>query len=588
MKKNTQTLKETFAFAVGEYKKKNFKLAETLCKKILSINSSHFDSIFLLSNLSAINGDFEKTKELLKQAIILQPNNVSAQNNLGNAYKELNDFKSALDCYKKTIEIRPDHPNAHFNLGVIYYQLKEIKKAENYFEKTIKLQPNYALAYFNLGNVLIQYKEYKKAKECFQKVINLRPGYESAHNNLGLIFRIFGDYKKAISCYKKTIEIQPKHAGAYNNLGMAYKELGNFKKAINSHEMAIKLEPENLYHYFYLSELKKDFLDTKLINKVKNIIDSNNVLQANLAFGNFLLSRHERRKKNYKKEFDYLLKAHTNYFNTKKEKFELGVKYVFNELIEIKDTVTTKKIYKKSDYKIKPIFIVGVPRCGSTLIEKIIASGQKSIPIGEETSIIENYINNKILKVQSVDLGEVENIRNEICEIYNEKGLIKKDKNYIFTDKSLNNFFYIRFLIEIFPEAKIINCKRNTLASIMSILHNNLTELAWAHSLGNIFRYFDLYFNVMNENKNKYTNYIYDLEFEKFTNDPEKESKNLMKFCGLKWDKKCLQYYKRKDIISKTTSFQQIRKAVYKHPGKRYLPYKKLLNKYANKYPWFK
>ena len=178
-------------------------------------------------------------------------------------------------------------------------------------------------------------------------------------------------------------------------------------------------------------------------------------------------------------------------------------------------------------------------------------------------------------------------MRNEILEIYSEKGLVKKEKNFMFTDKSLNNFFYIPFLLEVFPSAKIINCKRNTLASIMSILQNNLTELAWAHDLKNIFRYFDLYFNVMNKFLKKYENFIYEVNFEKFTQNPEQESKKLMKFCGLKWDKKCLEFYKRKDIVSKTTSFQQIRKAVYKHPEERYLPYKKFLSNYEGKYPWF-
>tara|TARA_B100000686_G_scaffold248442_1_gene258236 strand:+ start:2892 stop:4655 length:1764 start_codon:yes stop_codon:yes gene_type:complete len=587
MNKNIQTIKQNFVQAIAEYKKKNFESARVICEKILNIDSNHFDSIFLLSNLAAMGGDFKKTKKLLIRAIALQPNNVSAQNNLGNTYKELNDFKNAIKCYEQTIKIKHNHPNAHFNLGIIYYKLNQLKEAKNYFEQTIKIQPNYALAYFNLGNILTEHKDYKTAKKLFQKVIDLSPDYASAHNNLGLIFRISGEYEKAISCYKKTIELQSNHTGAFNNLGMAYKELGDFKNAINSHEMAIKLEPENLYHYFYLSELKKDFLDNKLIDKVKNITNNNKSSKINLAFGNFLLARYENKIKNYDKEFSYLLKAHSNYFDTKKRKFDLGVKYVFNELIEIKDSISVKKTGKSDGEKIRPIFIVGVPRCGSTLVEKIIASGQSSIPIGEETAIIENYINSRILKLKSVDLGETEEVRNEILEIYSEKGLVKKEKNFMFTDKSLNNFFYIPFLLEVFPSAKIINCKRNTLASIMSILQNNLTELAWAHDLKNIFRYFDLYFNVMNKFLKKYENFIYEVNFEKFTQNPEQESKKLMKFCGLKWDKKCLEFYKRKDIVSKTTSFQQIRKAVYKHPEERYLPYKKFLSNYEGKYPWF-
>ena len=138
-----------------------------------------------------------------------------------------------------------------------------------------------------------------------------------------------------------------------------------------------------------------------------------------------------------------------------------------------------------------------------------------------------------------------------------------------------------------FPQAKIINCKRNTLSSIMSIFQNNLTGLMWGHNLKYIFKYFDNYFEMMNFFKKKFPNFIYELQFEEFVNDPETESKKLMKFCELPWDKKCLEFYKRKDLISKTTSNVQIRQAIYKHSLDKYLPYKKFLEKYGKKYSWF-
>ena len=87
--------------------------------------------------------------------------------------------------------------------------------------------------------------------------------------------------------------------------------------------------------------------------------------------------------------------------------------------------------------------------------------------------------------------------------------------------------------------------------------------------------------------KKIYPNFIYELQYEKFVSNPISESKKLTKFCSLKWKKECLEFYKRKDLISKTTSNVQIRKAIYKHPSEKYLPYKIFLNKYGEKYPWF-
>jgi len=140
---------------------------------------------------------------------------------------------------------------------------------------------------------------------------------------------------------------------------------------------------------------------------------------------------------------------------------------------------------------------------------------------------------------------------------------------------------------KIYPNAKIINCKRDILSSIVSIFQNNLTELAWAHDLDKIFRYFNNYFKIIEKYKKINPNFIYELEFEKLVNNPEEESKKLMKFCELPWDKKCLEFYKREDLFSKTASNIQIRKAIYKHSVTKYLPYKKFLNQYGEKYSWF-
>jgi hypothetical protein len=236
--------------------------------------------------------------------------------------------------------------------------------------------------------------------------------------------------------------------------------------------------------------------------------------------------------------------------------------------------------------KIKPIFIVGVPRCGSTLIEKVIASGPTLIPIGEETNTINFFVGKIIIEKKSINLN-IEKIKKDIVSRYKEKGLLKKENDYIFTDKSLENFFYIDFIKEIFPHAKVINCRRNPLASIMSILQNKLPNVAWAHDIQHIFKYFDIYYKTIANYKKTLSHFIYDLDYEKFVEDPEIESKKLMKFCGLPWNKTCLEFYKRKDLFSKTSSRFQIRKPIYKDSLNKYLPHKAFLDHYGTKYFWY-
>ena len=121
----------------------------------------------------------------------------------------------------------------------------------------------------------------------------------------------------------------------------------------------------------------------------------------------------------------------------------------------------------------------------------------------------------------------------------------------------------------------------------MSLLKTNLREVTWAHNLKHIFEFFNIYYNMTENFKKTYPNFIYELQYEKFVSNPISESKKLTMFCGLKWNKKCLEFYKRKDLISKTASNVQVRNAVYTDSIKKYLPYKQFLDKYGKKYSWF-
>jgi len=373
---------------------------------------------------------------------------------------------------------------------------------------------------------------------------------------------------------------------AHNNLGILLQDLGEHQKAISSYKMAVKYEPENLSYLYLLSRVNEKILNSNLKNKIYEIIEKKNCSKKNIAYGNFLLSRYELKAKNYKNEFNHLIKGHQLYFDSEEKKFKKNLKYWLNLLPKRKKLINLNKNIKSDICDIKPIFIIGVPRCGSTLIEKVIASGSQNISIGEETGIIDAEIENLIYKRQLLNL-DIKKFQKKILEKYKLKRLVKENSKYIFTDKSLENFLYIDIIIKIFPMAKIINCRRNALSSIMSTLKNNLSFLSWPHSLENIFKYYDIYYQIIKNFEKTLPNFIYDLQYEKFVNNPEKESKKLMKFCELPWDKKCLEFYKRKDLISETTSNVQIRKAIYKDSINKYFLYKQFLSKYGDKYSWF-
>jgi len=166
--------------------------------------------------------------------------------------------------------------------------------------------------------------------------------------------------------------------------------------------------------------------------------------------------------------------------------------------------------------------------------------------------------------------------------------ILKKKNNFYFLDKSLENFFYIDLILDIFPNAKFIHCKRNLFHTSIAIYQKFLTHLGWAYSYRDILDYFNNYINVIEFYKKKYPNKIYDLELEKLTLENEKKSKEVYNFCNIKWDVNSLQFYKRRDLLLKTASTKQIREKIYNYNENRFIPYKNLAIKFSKEFTWLK
>ena len=556
MHNNKLTLNEAFALGLKNHQVNKFQDAENFYKYVLKKKANHFASVFYLGTLFLQTNRFGLARRFLLKAIKIKPDFVEAYNNLGATLKELGDYNEAIKYLKKALRIKSDYVDAYNNLGAVLNILGEYQQAKNNLEKAIKIQPKFL----------------------------------SLYKNLALTFQELGDIKQEINCFKKLTELEKNPADAYQNIARLFVVLGDKFKAIEYYKKAIKCEPENLTYYYHLHDLDKKFLNLEFTKKINKIIKSNNSTKRNVAYGNFLLANYEFSIKNYEKELNYLIKGHQNFLESNVYNFKKEINYWLNLLPKSKDLFkinSSKKVIKEAPHIIQPIFIVGVPRCGSTLVEKIISSGEKPIPMGEETGIISSFVKRKIMNKESIN-SEIQNFQIELFKKYKERNLINSNSNYIFTDKTLDNFFYIGLIKKVFPKAKVIHCRRSPISSIVSILKNNMPTLHWAHNLDNIFEYFDIYNRTIDKYNNILPNYVYELELEKLSNDPISESKKLMQYCDLPWSEKCLEFHKRKDLISRTTSNLQVRKAIYKHSSIKSNPYKIFLQKYEKKYDWFK
>lgn len=451
---------------------------------------------------------------------------------------------------------------------------------------------------FQLGQTLIKRKEFGKALKIF---LDLKKNSSDIKIlfYLGKIYFELNNFNKSIFYYKKFLKKEPDSTNVLYNLALANQSTGKIESARKIYLKLIKLDTNKIRAYFGLFTLSSDYITDDDYKDIISIKVNQKLSIYEEGIVNFILSKKEKKNKNYQKEIKYLKDFHLNVFNSNYT-YNMSSQFYYNKIIsKFYNKIKIIKNYEITieDNKISPIFIIGLPRSGSTLMESILTSGKKKIFSYGETHVfnmsILEQIGPEIFKTNfNIDNFEfqidIKELNESITGRYLQFNQDTKKNSEIFIDKSLENFFNIEMILNIFPRAKFLHTFRNPLDSIISIYQSMLPELSWVHTIENILIYLNNYYEVLNYFKSKYPGIIMDINLEKFTKNNEEMAKEIYKFCDLNWDRETLDFYKRDDLHSKTLSFQQIRKKISKYDDKKYQPYHDLLNDYKNKYRWLK
>ena len=476
-------------------------------------------------------------------------------------------FTDAEVLTRETIAMNPNNAFLYNFLGLILSELKRNDEAINIYKKGIKIDKNFSLFYNNLGIIYQSRKEYKKAIIFYNKAAKLDKKLPEPHNNLGNIYRILNNEKKAISFFKQAINIKPSFFPSHFNLGVLYKNIGEFEKAKFHLNESTKINPHLYTAHRNLSEMTKYTKDNHHLNfliKIYNDNTNNTINKKEIAFA---LGKAFEDMNIYDKAFKYYsvgnnLQRKTLEFSIEEEKKEFNlIKEKFNK----KFMTSNKIVGSKKD---TPIFILGMPRSGTTLVEQIISS-HPDVFGGDELdimpSLIKKHLRNEkneleLSKIDTKNIKYIKKIANEYL-----KELINISKKRRVTDKLTVNFKWVGLIKLLFPNSKIIHCKRHSRDICLSIFKNYFvnSDLKYAYDLREISNYYNLYDDLMNHWKDVLPQFIYEIEYEKMIKNTEVEIKKLIKTLNLKWNSKCLEFYKSARTV-KTISDTQIRSKIYK------------------------
>tara|TARA_B100001250_G_scaffold387858_1_gene385641 strand:+ start:21 stop:1595 length:1575 start_codon:yes stop_codon:yes gene_type:complete len=501
-------------------------------------------NILKLYNIGSFEDVISRTKPLIKK----YPHIIDLYNLLALSYNGLNKTEEAIKLLEDVLKKNPNNIHILNNLGMIHSGISSFEPSKIFLEKALKIKPDFFQAANNLANLLLKLNKAEEAIELLKKFIN-----QEYSNNYVLNFTIAnsyqqsGDFKNARKHYDKCLLIEPNRCDSDKAISL----MTNYKNDKSNH----------------LQNMEKKI--TKDLNKT------------DLMLLNYSIGKAYEDINNYEKSFIYLKKANDlnneliNYNPSNEKKTFENIKIIFkNHFNAINKDYNSDKIV---------IFIVGMPRSGTSLIEQILSSNENVYGAGELPfigNLAENLFFKDKVKLNHNSLEEIgEDKLNKLNSDYFKKLSSFGVKKKIFIDKAPFNFKWIGLIKKVIPNSKIIHCRRDSMDICWSNYKNFFSSIKmnYSNNFKNIAYFYNLYLDIMNFWKNKLTKEIYDIDYENLIKNPEKEIKNLVSFCELDWNESYLKFYENKKTVS-TASLAQVRSPLYKSSIKKWENYGEKLN----------
>ena len=472
--------------------------------------------------------------------------------------------ETITDC-QKLIKAHPTISILHNFLGLAFQAKGKHKVSFECFTKAIELDKKDYAPKINLANSCMYLNDFLTAEKIFNKLILEKPNDFLLIANFANFKKKIKDFKSAVELYEEALKKSNNHPLIMNDLAKIYLNIGKFEKSKKIYEEIIEKFPLSVDAHISLSRLINYSEEQKHLKTMIDLYKNSKLDEPQKGIIAFGISKAFEDLKEFKLSFSYfkaanqLIDKNLNYNLNNEQKLFYSIKKTFENYKDPKIEEHRK------DKKI--IFVCGLPRSGTTLVEQILTSHKEAIGIGE-VEYLEKAIQKFVIQDNKVLLQNLNNVKeNANFQNYYLKQIATfKYKENSIVDKTPHNFRWIGFIRNFFPNSKIIICKRNLKDNFLSILKNYFAShkhMGWSFNPKNIITYFRMYSDLTNYWLSKYADSIYVLDYDKLVNDKENEIKSLLKMCDLPWDENCLSHHKNKKSTINTVSIIQARKPIY-------------------------
>ena len=517
-----------------------------------------------------INKKFNKIKELSKSLLIKYPESFEINLIIGTSYLANKKPNIALPLLIKANKINPASSICLLNISICYKQLKILPEYKKYLDLAYFNDPDNIEIICELGFFHLHVNEINIAISYYEKALKYKINDTKFILNLSESYLRGGYSLKVIKICLKYIQNGNVNSYVYNSLAVAYKNIGNFINAKLYLKESIKLSPHYFVAHRNLSSLIDYSINSKHLIQMESLIK---IFPTDIDL-NLALSKSYKDINNKSKYFSHLETAN----KSKKKDIKFSIDIEKNKFYKIKSIFNSFNLeyLPLRDKQLTPIFILGLPRSGTTLTENIISSHSQVYACGELDGI--QNLGDQLLHNDKINIDD-KNLILKFKEYYLESLPNLGDEVLYFTDKMPLNFLWIGLILKCFPHAKIINLLREPVATCWSIFNTYFPSNGnpFSYDQSDIYEYYNLYKDIMKHWNNIYSNKIYNLDYELLTINPKQEIKKLLKYCELSIEKGCFNPHLNNRNLS-TASSLQARKKIYTGSSSDWKNYKEFIS----------
>ena len=556
--------------------------AERLYRALLKLHPTSLDCLHGLGRVCLRGGRAKDAEKWLKRAVALSRRSADLYCDLGAAVAQQDRHAEAIRNYQAALNLEPGHALAHYNMGTALHALGRPTEAIVHFEQAIGAEPGLAQAHDSLGLSFAALNRQSEALACHEKAVALRPGFVQAHCNASLALLALNRPAEALAHSRSALAIKPDHADGHFAMGVAFEALGNLEDARTAYARAVELAPSWGRAHRGLADCTGYSAGHAHLALMESAIGDPKVqatdrvhLHAALAKAYGDLNDHARASR-HMLDGNRLQRQRTTYD-------EAGTLAVFER---VRATFTPRVIGERLGLGAKspaPIFVVGMPRSGSTLVEQILASHPSVFGAGEihhfgdaVASLGRGHFGSEAFLAEFPSLSGAD--LRQIGERYLAKIRPLADGKSRIVNKLPGNFIALGLIHLTLPDAIVIHSRRDPIDTSLSRFSKIFVPgQAYGYDLGELGRYHRGYDRLMAHWRETLpAGTLVDIDYEAVVADLEAEARRLIAACGLEWDEACLAFHRSSRPVM-TPSRSQVRQPIYATSVGRWRPYEEML-----------